>query len=128
VIGIFLMPYLAKGNQPTAADVITHIEHIIRITGEDHVSIGTDGYVSPVELTPQFVENFRNDVRERKRLGIAAPYENETGYRFASDLNSPRRFETLAGLLQDRGYSGSRIRKILGAKLLRVFADNWKSG
>jgi len=125
VIGIFIMPYLASGNQPTAADVIAHIEHVIDIAGEDHVSIGTDGTVSPTELTPKFIENFSNNVRERKRLGIAAPLENETGYLFANDLNTPRRFETLAGLMLDRAYSRARVEKILGGNLLRVFSETW---
>jgi len=98
------------------------------IAGEDHVSIVTDGRVSPTTLTPRSMENFRNDVRERKRLGIAAPYENETGYRFAGNLNTPCRFETLAGLMQDRGHSEGRIEKLLGANLLRVFSDTWAGG
>jgi len=128
VIGIFIMPYLAKGKQPTAADVIEHIEHVIDVAGEDHVSIGTDGTVSPTELTPKFLENFRNNTRERKRLGIAAPYETETGYLFASDLNTSRRFETLAGLLLGRGHSETRVEKILGGNLVRVFSDTWRGG
>jgi len=119
------MPYLARGNQPTAGDVLAHIDHVIRIAGEDHVSIGTDGNVSPTELTPRLIEEFANNVRERKRLGIAAPFENETGYRFAGDLNTPRRFETVARLMEDRGYSEARIGKILGANLVRVFSDTW---
>ncbi len=127
VIGIFIMPYLAKGNQPTAADVMQHIEHVIDVAGEDHVSIGTDGVVSPTQLTPKFIETFSKNVRERKQLGIAAPGENETGYLFANDLNTPRRFETLAGLMLDRGYSDARVRKILGGNLVRVFAETWKA-
>ena len=125
VIGIFIMPYLSKGKQPTAADVIAHMDHVINIAGEDHVSIGTDGTVSPSELTPEFIENFRNTTRERQRRGIAAPYETESGYLFANDLNTPRRFETLAGLLLERGYNEARVKKILGANLLRVFAETW---
>jgi membrane dipeptidase len=125
VIGIFIMPYLAGGHQPTAADVLRHIDHVIEIAGEDHVSIGTDGTVSPTELTEKFIEVFSKNVRERKQLGIAAPGENETGYLFASDLNTPRRFETLAGMMLERGYSEARVQKILGGNLMRVFADSW---
>lgn len=50
VSGIYFMPYLCEGRQPTANDVIRHLEHAIRIAGEDHVSIGTDGTIS-VDLT-----------------------------------------------------------------------------
>lgn len=125
VIGIFVMPYLAKGRQPTAADVIAHLEHAIRVAGEDHVSIGTDGLISPTEVTPEFVAAFRKNTQERKARGIAAPYETEDGYLFASDLNSPRRFETLAEQLIARGHGEQRVQKVLGGNLLRVFGETW---
>ncbi len=125
VVGIFIMPYLARGEQPTAADVIAHIEHALQIAGEDHVSIGTDGTVSPTELSDEFIEQFRKTTAERKRLGIAAPFETETGYLFANDLNTPRRFETLSQLLLERGHSEDRVRKIMGANLMRVFSESW---
>jgi membrane dipeptidase len=123
VNGIFIMPYLSKGRQPTAGDVIAHVEHAIDVAGEDHVSIGTDGTVSPKELTEEYKEQFRAETRRRKELGIAAPFETEDGYLFAADLNTPRRFETLAGLLLDRGHSEARVEKILGGNLHRVFGD-----
>lgn len=125
VFGIYIMPYLAKGKQPTAADVIAHIEHALDVAGEDHVSIGTDGTVSPTELSAEFIEQFRKTTAERKSLGIAAPFETETGYLFASDLNTPRRFETLAQLLLNRGYSEVLVGKILGGNLLRLFSETW---
>jgi membrane dipeptidase len=125
VTGIFIMPYLSKGLQPTAADVIAHLEHALNVAGEDHVSLGTDGTVSPQELTPEFIEEFRKTTLMRKELGIAAPFETEEGYLFANDLNTPRRFETLAGLLLERGHSASVVEKILGGNLVRVFGDTW---
>jgi len=125
VIGIYIMPYLAKGKQPTGADVIAHIEHAIQVAGEDHVSIGTDGRVSPTELTPEFIERFRKGTAKRKKRGIAAPFETETGYLFANDLNTPRRYETLTNMLLARGHSEARVEKIMGANLVRLFADTW---
>ena len=125
VIGIYIMPYLAKGSQPTADDVIRHLEHAIKVAGEDHVALGTDGTISPTMLTDEYKENFRKMTRRRAELGIAAPYETETGYLFASDLNTPARFETLAELLLARGHSESRIEKLLGANLLRLFSESW---
>jgi membrane dipeptidase len=127
VSSIYIMPYMARGRQPTAADVIAHLEHAINVAGEDHVSIGTDGSLSPTILTDEYKEQFRIHTRERKERGIAAPYETEEGYLFANDLNTPRRLETLAGLLLDRGHSESRMEKILGGNLLRVFEQTWQS-
>jgi membrane dipeptidase len=125
VSGIYFMPYLCDGRQPAAADVIRHLEHAIQVAGEEHVSIGTDGNISATVLTPEFIAQFAKNVKSRKDAGIAAPGENETGYLFASDLNTPRRLEALAQMLLDRGHSSARVEKILGTNLLRVFGDSW---
>lgn len=126
VTGIYVMPYLAQGRQPTAADVIAHLEHAIKVCGEDHVSIGTDGGVSPVVVTPEYAAKFRDNTRRRREFGIAAPYETDEGYLFAGDLNTPRRLETLAEMLLARGHGEARIEKLLGANLLRVFGEAWQ--
>jgi membrane dipeptidase len=63
--------------------------------------------------------------RKRKEAGIAAPYETEEGYLFANDLNTPRRLEVLAGMLLERGHSESRVEKIMGTNVLRLFNDTW---
>jgi len=81
--------------------------------------------ISPTEVTPEFVAAFRKNTQERKARGIAAPYETEDGYLFASDLNSPRRFETLAEQLIARGHGEQRVQKVLGGNLLRVFGETW---
>jgi membrane dipeptidase len=125
VIGIYVMPYLAGGRQPAAADVIAHLEHAIEVAGEDHVGIGTDGYVSATTLTDEYREAFARNVRERRESGIAAPGETETGYLFASDLNTPRRFETLTGMLMERGHGEARIEKLLGGNFRRLFESVW---
>ncbi len=125
VTGIFVMPYLSMGKQPTAADVIRHLEHAIDVAGEDHVGIGTDGAISAAVLTEEFKENFRKITRMRQEAGIAAPYETEEGYLFASDLNSPDRFQLLSDLLAQRGHSQARIDKLLGGNFLRLFGDVW---
>ena len=125
VAGIYVMPYLAGGHQPRAEDVIRHLEHALDVAGEDHVSIGTDGTLSAVDLTPDYVANFAANVARRKATGIAASQEFADGYLFASDLNTPRRFERMADLLSLRGHPDSRIEKVLGANLLRVFGAAW---
>ncbi len=127
VSGVFFMPFLREGRQPAAADVIRHLEHMIQVAGEDHVSIGTDGGISAEVLTPEFRERHAGFVRRRRAAGISAPGETEDGFLFANELNSPRRLETLADMLSARGHSDARIEKILGANLVRVFADTWKA-
>jgi membrane dipeptidase len=127
VSGIYIMPYLNNGHQPTAANVIDHLEHAINVAGEDHVSIGTDGGVSPEVVDDAFRRNFAQSVRSRRAAGIAAPWETEDGYLFANELNTPRRLEALASMLSRRGHSSARIEKILGQNLLRVFSEVWQA-
>ena len=127
VSGIYVMPYLNNGRQPTAENVIAHLEHAIKVAGEDHVSIGTDGGISPEVFDDAFRKNFADNVRARREAGIAAPGETEEGYLFANDLNSARRFETLGSMLSSRGHTADRIEKILGRNLLRVFSDAWRA-
>lgn len=127
VSGIYFMPYLSEGRQPTAADIVRHLEHMVQVAGEDHVSIGTDGNISPTVVDDKFKEAFAKDTRERREAGIAAPWETEEGYLFATELNTPRRLATLAKMLADRRHSATRIEKILGGNLLRVFRETWRS-
>lgn len=125
VAGIYLMPFLRTQGQPMAEDVVRHIEHAVRICGEDHVGIGTDGGISPVELTPEYIERFRRNVQDRRRLGISAPGESEDVYTFVPDLNTPRRFELLGRHLLDRGHTAARVDKILGGNFARLFRETW---
>lgn len=127
VSGIYFMPFLNNGRQPTGADIIRHLEHMIDVAGEDHVSIGTDGGLSAEVVDDAFKERFAENVRARRAAGIAAPGETETGYLFADDLNTPRRLERLADMLLARGHGSARVEKLLGKNLVRVFSDTWKA-
>jgi membrane dipeptidase len=127
VAGIYFMPYLNQGHQPRASDVIRHIEHAWQVMGEDHVGIGTDGGVSPDVVTPQYRAAFAASLARRRAAGIAAPGEQEDGYTFAADLNTPRRLALLAAMLSARGHSDERLGKLLGANWLRLYRDTWRA-
>jgi len=123
VIGIYVMPYLRNQGQVMADDVIRHIDHAVNICGEDHVGIGTDGTTSAVNATPEFKKQFAEQIAERQKRGISAPGERADSFTFAPDLNTPRRFETIASLLSQRGYADARIEKILGGNFARLFRE-----
>jgi membrane dipeptidase len=125
VVGLYLMPFLRSAGQPTAEDLIRHIEHAVNICGEDHVGIGTDGSISPVNFNDEFRKKFAREVAERRAQGISAPGERPDVYTFLPDLNSADRFAHIAGLLSKRGYGDARIRKILGANFARLFGAVW---
>jgi membrane dipeptidase len=126
VFGVYFMPFLRASGQPSSEDVIRHLEHAIDVCGEDHVALGTDGSVSGIEVNDAFRESHRQFVKSRRESGVAAPGEDENIFNFVPDLNSPRRFETLADLLLARGHSEKRVEKILGGNFARVFNDVWK--
>jgi membrane dipeptidase len=109
-----------------AADFVRHVEHAVRICGEDHVGIGSDNSITPLDLTPAYRAAHVEFVRARLQRGIAAPGEAEDVFYYVPDLNSPRRMEQIADALAGRGHSASRIEKILGGNWLRLFGATWK--
>jgi len=125
VVGIYLMPFLRSAGQPTAADLVRHIEHAVEVCGEDHVGIGTDGTVSAVNFNAAFRKKFAAEVAERRAAGISAPGERADVYTFLPDLNAADRFKRIGVLLSKRGFSDARIGKILGANFARLFAAVW---
>lgn len=125
VAGIIFWPYLRTDAQPMAIDVIRHVEHAIDVCGEDHVGIGTDGGIMPVERTAQFEKENRENVRAMVEDGIFERGRPADLYMFIPDLNVANRFEVLAGMLSRRGHKDARIEKILGGNFARVFADVW---
>ena len=125
VVGIYLMPYLRTQGQPMASDVIAHIEHALKVCGEDHVGIGTDNPIGAVELTAKYKADFAAEIANRRERGISAPGEHPDVYTFVPDLNTPRRFETIGALLAARGHSDAVIGKVLGGNFRRLFAEAW---
>jgi len=123
VIGIYIMPYLRSSGQVMADDVVKHIDYAVNVCGEDHVGIGTDGTTSAVDATPEYKKKFADEIAERQKRGISAPGERADSFTFAPDLNMPRRFEKIAWLLSQRGYSDARVEKVLGGNFARLFRD-----
>jgi membrane dipeptidase len=125
VAGIIFWPYLREQGQPMAADLIRHIEHAIKVCGEDHVGIGTDNTVSPAPRTPEFEKSNREFMEWLIKDGILDKTRSPELYTFIPDLNHARRFETLGAMLSARGHSDARIAKILGGNFARVMRQVW---
>lgn len=125
VVGIYFMPFLASRGAPRKEDLIRHIEHAVNVCGEDHVGLGTDGNISPIEVTDAYREGMREEYESRVAQGIAAPGEGPGAYQFIPDYNEPRRLLRLAEDLARRGWTSSRIEKLLGANFARVYGEVW---
>ena len=124
VLGIYFMTYLRETGQSLREDVISHVEHAIDVAGEDHVTIGTDGDMGPLVLDDAFREYWRYEVCEpRVRAGIAAPNEGPDIFNYVPEYNAPNRLQLLGDDLIRRGHKLSRVEKILGGNLMRVFRE-----
>ena len=125
VAGVIFWPYLRVDTQPMAIDVIRHIEHMIDVCGEDHVGLGTDSQVPPVERTAQFEKENREWIKSAVDDGIFEKGRPPDLYTFIPDLNMANRFEVLATMLSARGHSDARIAKILGGNFERELVEVW---
>jgi membrane dipeptidase len=127
VLGIYLMPFLGgapgPGQASTGDAVIRHIEHALKVCGQDHVGIGSDMSVSPIEESPEYLKAERAFAAGRARGGIQAPDEDRP--LFVPDLNQPRRLELIAERLAARGHSSAVIEKVIGGNFHRVFKEIW---
>lgn len=126
VIGIYLMPFLGNDGTPYPSQemLLSHIEHALDVCGSDHVGIGSDLSITPVEETPEYLDTLKKGNEHRKKLGIQAPGEADR-FPYLPDLNHPRRLETVALALGKRGHSEAIIEKIIGANFYRVFGEIW---
>jgi len=124
-IGIYTMPYLAIGRRITGDDVVAHIEYAIKLCGEDHVGIGTDNVVSPIDDMPKYMAEYGRIIAERRKLGISAPGEDPNVPRFAADLADTNQFRVIADKLARRGHGSALIGKIMGGNFGRFARDVW---
>lgn len=122
-VGIYFMPFLVRGRDVTGDDVVSHLEHAIRVCGEDHVGIGTDGSFSPIDDMDSYRRTYAQSSAKRKASGIAAPGEGFLP--FAVDMTGPCQLVDLTERLDRRGHSASRIEKILGLNFVRFAGEVW---
>jgi len=125
VIGIYLMPFLSMSGQPSSDDLVKHVEHAVNVCGEDHVGIGSDLSITPHVVNAEYMRVHRTFVEGRIKAGIAAPGEDPAVPMFVTDLNTPRRMERIAEKLLARGYSESRVEKIIGGNFVRLMRETW---
>jgi membrane dipeptidase len=123
VFGVYLMPFLSASGPPTAVDVLTHLEHALDVCGEDHVGIGSDQGIMPLDVSGDFQAAFDAVSAQRSAAGIAAPREDTIPY--VPDLNHPRRLETIGEMMSTRGHTAAVIDKVLGENFTRLFSEVW---
>jgi len=124
-VGIYFMMFLAQGRMSTVDDAVAHIEHAVRVCGEDHVGIGSDyGIVELGEM--QGVREFwANFVKRRIADQTAATGENPDILPFSEGLIGPEQFRNLYRALAKRGHKTAMIEKIMGRNYVRFAKEIW---
>ena len=124
VMGIYDLPYLsASPKQPTVDDYMAHMEHALKVMGEDHVGVGSDTGLEPFDTGPRGMAEFNKSEEQRQKSGLAAPEEDRPTY--VIGLNIPRRIEVIADQLLKRGYSARVTEKVVGGNFVRVLGEIW---
>ena len=63
VMGIYDLPYLTESpRQPAVDDYMAHMEHALKIMGEDHVGVGSDASIQPFDTSPKGMADFEKSV------------------------------------------------------------------
>jgi membrane dipeptidase len=122
VVGIYMLPYItASPKQPMLDDYMQHLEHALKICGEDHVGVGSD--VPFFRIGESDLEEMKKANEKRKADGIAAPGEDRPSY--IPDLNTPRKMELIADALLKRGHKTDVVEKVMGLNFKRAFGEIW---
>jgi len=121
VIGISLFsPGLAAGNEATVADVIDAMAHVVDLVGEDHVAIGSDFSLNRPRPGPwqTWASKDKGTARTLTEFGTAKINKPE-GIRRIDE------FPNLTAEMLRRGWSETRVVKILGWNWMRLFGEVW---
>jgi membrane dipeptidase len=120
MIGIMqLNPYLGPRERNTLEEYMAHIDHAIDVAGVEHVGIGSDREYKTIPDTEA------ERLRLEQELARLRP-STSTGFRwpfFVSELNHPRRMETIAEALRRRGRSAREVDLIMGGNFRRLFGE-----
>lgn len=125
VIGIYLMPFLRAKGQPGREDLIRHLDHAVKVCGEDHVGIGTDNPFLGYTIDDKTRKAHREFFEDRQKRGISAPGEAADVLNLVEGYNDAPRYASLADDLAARGWKAARIDKVLGANFVRLFGEVW---
>jgi membrane dipeptidase len=124
-VGIYFMPFLAPGRPFGSEDVAQHIEHAIKVCGEDHVGVGSDHGLTPLADMSAVRAYYAKIVNERRAQGISAPGEDPALLPYGTDLIGPAQFRVLADTLARRKHPARRIEKIMGRNFLDFAETIW---
>jgi membrane dipeptidase len=120
VIGIYqINPFIGPDERNRLEDYLNHIDHAVKVAGIEHVGIGSD---REHRVIPDTLEEKR---RLEEELANYYPDKSQKIHWpfFISELNGPRRMETVRNGLEKRGYKVDEIEKIMGKNSYRIIKE-----
>ncbi len=122
LFGVYNMTLWMTDKPTSSVDtVLDHIDHAVRLAGEDHVAFGSDQAILKND-TPMNAYLAGMRAYAQRNLGLPGA-ERIPDHVMAEELNHPQRMLRLADALSRRGYKAAAIEKIIGGNVVRVFRD-----
>jgi membrane dipeptidase len=118
--GIYNMSlWLTDRDTASLADVLDHVDHLVKLGGIELGGFGSDGPVLSDDTPPE--DRLPGMVAYHKRnLGLPGS-ERIPKHVITEELNRPDRLLVLADGLAKRGYKEDAIEKVIGGNFVRVF-------
>jgi membrane dipeptidase len=101
------IPMFIEREDPSAARVVDHIEHLVAVAGIDHVGIG-----------PDFIDDYYREIFGGWKTATGLPSVS-----VSAEIERPADLPKLTEEMVKRGYAEADIRKILGGNALRVLRE-----
>lgn len=118
VMGITGVRMFVKKTDPTTiADVVDHIDHVVKLVGIEHVGIGTDSDL-----------NGYDDTTPETNKMLRGAYKDSYAFREKIDVDGfdhPLKMYDLTEELIRRNYSDANIRAVLGGNFQRLLTATW---
>jgi len=119
VMGITGVRMFVRDREPTTIEhVLDHFDHVVKLTGPEHVGVGSD-----IDLDGY------DDMPPDQNRQLRAGYKGSYGFREKIDiegLDHPQRmFDLTEGLIR-RKYTDVQIEGILGGNFRRVLTEVWR--
>ncbi len=118
VMGVVALGYLVgpdPGGETTIETYVDHIDHVVDIAGIDHVGVASDFVIQGISSSATR-ENWYEP-----RLESFKPSYQVRWPPWIPELDSPDRYNSVAAILDQRGYSSGDIEKVLGLNWLRYY-------
>ena len=120
VIGMMqLNPYLGSKERNTLEDYLAHLRHALRVAGVEQVGIGSD---REYQIIPDTEAQRKRLEEELARLRPSSAASFRWPF-FISELNHPRRMETIAEALRKMRLPAREVDLLMGGNFRRLFQE-----